>query len=139
MPPQIEAGEVLVDGAIMNNLPADIMGSMRRGPVIGVDVARYQKLRAVDDHEQNMLRRWFFPRDQRDAPGIVSLLLRSALASSDAQSKLCRSHADLLLEPPLQDIDMRDWKALDRAIDAGYRYAAQMLEGNKEALCQLLS
>jgi NTE family protein len=127
MPPHIEAGEVLVDGAVMNNLPADIMRGFRRGPVIGVDVARYQNLRAIGDDEQTMSRRWLFPRDQRDAPDIVSLLLRSAMVTSDAQAKICRSQADLLLEPPLQDIDMRDWKAIDRAIDAGYHYAAEKL------------
>ncbi len=138
MPPQIEAGEVLVDGAVMNNLPADIMSGLRRGPVIGVDVARYQRLRPVDSAEQSLLRRWVFPSDQRDAPGIVNLLLRSAMASSDAQTMLCRSHADLLLEPPLQDIDMRDWKAFERAVEAGYRYTAEKLEHDSEALCRLL-
>ena len=138
MPPHIEAGEVLVDGAVMNNLPADIMSGLRRGPVIGVDVARYQRLHGVGEEEQTMFRRWFFPRDQRGAPGIVNLLLSSAMAGSDAQAILCRSHADLLLEPPLQDIDMRDWKALDRAVDAGYRYTAAKLEGDKEVLCRLL-
>ena len=138
MPPHIEAGEVLVDGAVMNNLPADIMRSLRRGPVIGVDVARYQNLRAIGDDEQTMLRRWLFPRDQRDAPGIVNLLLRSAMVTSDAQARLCRSQSDLLLEPPLQDIDMRDWKAIDRAIDAGYRYTAEQLRNQENVLGPLL-
>ncbi len=137
MPPHIEAGEVLVDGAIMNNLPADIMSGLRRGPVVGVDVARYQTLRAVKDEEQNISRRWLFPRDQRDAPGIVSLLLRSATVSSDAQTRISRSHSDLLLEPPLQDIDMRDWKALDRAIEAGYRYTAERLRHHADALSHM--
>jgi NTE family protein len=137
IPPHIEAGEVLVDGAVMNNLPADVMSALRRGPVVGVDVARYHSLRAVNDDEQNIYRRWLFPREQRDAPGIVSLLLRSAMASSDAQTKICRDHSDLLLEPPMQDIDMRDWRALDRAIDAGYRYTVTKLRDQEEVLCRL--
>ena len=106
--------------------------------MIGVDVARYQNLRAIGDDEQTMLRRWLFPRDQRDAPGIVNLLLRSAMVTSDAQARLCRSQSDLLLEPPLQDIDMRDWKAIDRAIDAGYRYTAEQLRNQENVLGPLL-
>src|SRR5260370_18157832 len=77
MPPHIEAGEGLVDGAIMNNLPADIMSGFRPRPVVAVDVPRYHTLRARKDGEQNISLRWLFPRDQRDAPGIGSLLLRS--------------------------------------------------------------
>jgi NTE family protein len=46
LPPVIEGGEVLVDGGVLNNLPADIMIAMRRGPVIAVDVCRKSSLRA---------------------------------------------------------------------------------------------
>jgi NTE family protein len=37
--------------------------------------------------------------------------------------------SDLLLQPPLEQIDMLNWKGFDRAIDAGYRYTAQRLRG----------
>ena len=44
LPPSIEHGAVLSDGAVLNNLPADIMATLRRGPIIGVDVTHYRAL-----------------------------------------------------------------------------------------------
>lgn len=40
LPPVIDRGEVLIDGGILNHLPADVMIAMRRGPVIAVDAWR---------------------------------------------------------------------------------------------------
>lgn len=40
LPPVIRGGDVLVDGAVMNNFPADIMRTLQPGPVVGVDVGR---------------------------------------------------------------------------------------------------
>jgi NTE family protein len=33
----------------------------------------------------------------------------------------------LLLAPPLEDVDLLDWNAYERAIDAGYRHAQTVL------------
>jgi NTE family protein len=127
LPPLVEGGEVLVDGAVMNNLPADVMCGMGRGPVIGVDVTRYQSLRGGEDGA--VVRSWrrLLLGDDGRAPGIVSILLRAATVGSDAETLLSRAHTDLLFEPPLPDIAIRDWKSFDRAVEAGYRYAVTQL------------
>ena len=39
-----------------------------------------------------------------------------------------RELADVVLRPPLERIDLLDWRAFDRAIDIGYRDAVQALE-----------
>ena len=39
-----------------------------------------------------------------------------------------REKTDLLLQPPLAQIDMLNWKGFDRAIAAGYEYAVRRLE-----------
>jgi NTE family protein len=127
LPPLMRCGEVLVDGAVMNNLPADVMCAMGRGPVIGVDVTRYQTLRGGDGSPTGKSLRRLLHGDENQSPGIVSLLLRSATVGSDAETKLSRAHTDLLFEPPLPDVAIRDWKAFDRAVEAGYRYAVMRL------------
>src|SRR5262249_30663957 len=38
LPPWIANGEVFVDGAVMNNLPADVMRSVDGGVIVAVDV-----------------------------------------------------------------------------------------------------
>jgi len=127
VPPVIRRGEVLVDGAVMNNLPVDIMSTMRRGPIIAVDVARYLNLRPTAPVRFRWLRR-LMAGEETVGLGIVSLLLSSAATASDAQARLCRELADLLLEPPLREIGLRDWKSFDRAIEDAYRYTMTRIE-----------
>jgi NTE family protein len=122
MPPWIVDGEVFVDGAVMNNLPTDVMSAIEGGVVIAVDLTRYETLRAPSSARRHALWR-ILTGQEFEGPSIVSTLLRSAHVGSDVQTKLSRDIADVVLDPPLPDIDLRDWKALERAVEAGYRYA----------------
>jgi NTE family protein len=125
LPPVIAHGDVLADGGVMNNLPCDVMDAMRRGPVIGVDVARDQGL--VPLETRSLLRRLFMPSDY-GGPGIVSLLLRAATVGGTIQTRNSREHADLVLAPPMQDIRIRDWRSFDHAIEEGYRDTMERME-----------
>jgi NTE family protein len=124
LPPVIEHGEVLVDGAVMNNLPAEEMTAVSFGPVIGVDVGRRENFRPV---RRGWLASLLLGDDAR-APGMAALLLRAGTIASEAETQLSRNHVDLLIEPPLDQIGMRDWQSFNRAIEAGYRHAAQALK-----------
>ena len=124
LPPVIEDGAVLSDGAVLNNLPADIMATMRRGPVIGVDVTHYRALQPQQSRPRHWLQRWL--GGDRQGPGIATMLMTAANLGSDAQTRLSRAHVDALLEPPLA-IGIRDWRAYDRAVAAGYRYAMERM------------
>jgi NTE family protein len=50
------------------------------------------------------------------------------MVNSSAMTAAHREKTDLLLQPPLAQIDMLNWSAFDRAIAAGYEYAVQRLE-----------
>lgn len=127
LPPVIEAGQVLVDGGMINNFPSNIMSQLNRGRVIGVDVGKVRGLTAmVEDIEPRSLW-WLLRNGRRSLPGIVNLLMSSVMVSSTAQAAECRSHADLLLEPPLETISILDWAAHDAAMDLGYRHARDAL------------
>jgi NTE family protein len=126
MPPVIEDGQVLADGAVMNNLPTDVMSAMHRGPVVGVDVARHQSLTIKEGNKGRPIRN-MLAGPEYDGPGIVSLLLRAGTLGGEAQAMMSQGHADVLLEPPLQDIGIRDWRAFDRAIEIGYRYTMERI------------
>jgi NTE family protein len=124
LPPVIEeGGEVLVDGAVMNNLPTATMTEWNQGPVIGVDVGRRENFRAV---KRGPLARLFLGEDEA-APGIVTMLLRAATIGSEVETENSRAHVDLLIEPPLENIGIRDWHAFDRAVESGYRYTREKL------------
>jgi len=50
------------------------------------------------------------------------------MVNSAAATAVHREHTDLLLQPPLEQIDMLDWRAFERAIDSGYRHTLERIE-----------
>ena len=128
LPPVVVDGEILVDGAVINHFPADVMESVGRGPVIGVDIAGGRALAAeVESLDAGVLRNLLRLR-RGQAPGIVSILTRAGTVSSTAQAKALRRQLTLFLEPPLESIDLLDWKSFERGIEIGYRHTAEVLE-----------
>ncbi|MGF9756402.1 patatin-like phospholipase family protein [Microvirga sp. 0TCS3.31] len=128
LPPVIEPEGVLVDGAMMNNLPADIMADLQRGPVLGIDVARDVAFTTAgeEDKKAPFLRRILGLPAQ--APDIVSLLYRAATISSDAQTLKARAHAALVIHPPLADVPLRGWEHFERVVEIGYQHTRERIE-----------
>ena len=114
----------------MNNLPIDAMRELGRGPVIGCDVGADRAFTAHSDEIDVplpwQLLRWVKAR--RQCPTIFQILWRSGMVNSAASSVAHRAQSDLILQPPLAEVDMLNWGAFDRAIQAGYEYAVKRLE-----------
>ncbi len=130
LPPVFHGGEVFVDGGTMNNLPVDIMRAMNRGPVIGVDVATDPTFTAEIDATEappfwNLFRR---QHRRRKRPNILQILWRSGMVNSTTTRQEHRGQSDLLLMPPLESLDLLDWKSFERAIEIGYRHASEKLD-----------
>jgi NTE family protein len=126
LPPVLAPEGVLVDGAMMNNLPADVMAGFQRGPVLAVDVARDVAFRGKQGARAPLMRRLLGIPAQ--TPDIVSLLYRAATISSDAQSLTARAQADAILHPPLGEIELRAWHRFDEIVEIGYRHARESIE-----------
>jgi NTE family protein len=54
--------------------------------------------------------------------------MRAGTVSSDAQAAVLQREADVILAPPLESVDLLDWKAFDRIVELGYRYTMTQLE-----------
>ena len=134
LPPVIMGGDVHVDGGVMNWLPVDVPGA-KRGTIIAVDVASDPAL--VSFEECNRVQAWRFLGRRRKFPPIVAVLLRAATVSGDSLTKMAHAQADILFKPPLENVDLLDWQACDRAIETGYRHAVEKLEqlGKPVASC----
>jgi NTE family protein len=113
MPPVYRGTDVLVDGAAINNLPVDIMQSHAPGLVIGSDVGADRF--ALGRHGQRRI-------------NIFQILMHSGMINSASSAAVQRELADVLLKPPLANVDLLNWRAFDRAIQAGYDYARAALE-----------
>ena len=130
LPPVVHKGELLVDGGTMNNLPVDAMRELGRGPVIGCDVGADRAF-TTDAAEVDVPLPWqllSWMREKKHRPNIFQILWRAGMVNSSAMTAAHREKTDLLLQPPLAQIDMLNWNGFDRAIATGYEYAVRRLE-----------
>ena len=130
LPPVCIDGRVLVDGGVIDNLPVAAMRALNAGPVIGVNIAGNHAL-AVDQDEtdlpsiwQLILQKW---RGKPRRPGILRILLRSGMVNSATTAVENAALSDLMLTPPVDTIDLLDWRRLDDAIHAGYTHTRDRL------------
>ena len=137
LPPVVENGHVLVDGAVLNNFPVDVMRDLHRGYIIGCDVARTPSGLQPEpfDNPPNFAG-WVSRHGFRSAPPIGSLLMRAATVSVNPNQG--RELTDLLILPELPEIDLRDWKAYDEAVEEGYRLTMDALDEARGGLARLV-
>lgn len=134
IPPVLHNGDLLVDGGVLNNLPANVVAEICQGSVIAVDVASRIDLKAnADAHPSlsgwQLLWNRINPFAERvSVPNIFSILTRATLLSTVSNTDMLKRHADLYIHPPTDEIGMFDWKSIDRAVEIGYRFAIVQLE-----------
>ena len=139
-PPVPENGELLVDGAVLNNLPIDVMREINpSGIILAIDVVSPNGERAMDDYGLslsgwkqliNTLIPWLKPKR---APGIGSVIMQSMMLGSDLLRKqvLRKKLADFYQNIDVKGVGMTEYSAIDRAVERGY-------ESYVEALSQWL-
>jgi len=127
LPPVVDADfGVLVDGAVLNNFPVDVMRVMHRGPIVGVDVAKRGAINPADFIDPPNFFGWIATRGAQAAPPIASLLMRAATMTVDPWQG--RERTDLLVTPDMPDVDLRDWRKFDEAVSSGYQAAVSALK-----------
>jgi NTE family protein len=99
------------------------------GPIIACDVTGEIDLQAHDENygEQPW---WMMWRGPKGNPSIISILMRSGTVGSEAQRRIVREQADYLIEPPMLNIGLRDWKKFDQAVQEGYDVTRAFIEKN---------
>jgi NTE family protein len=130
LPPVCNAGRVLVDGGVIDNLPVGTMRKRNAGPIIGIDIAGEHALVCELDETdlpsfwQMLARRW---RGGPKRPGILRILLRAGMVNSASTAEHNAAMSDLMLKPPVDSIDLLAWDRFADAIDAGYVYTRDRL------------
>lgn len=128
MPPVVQDGEVLADGAVLKNFPTSVMRQLNAGPIVGVDMSQARGVDAATLENPPSWWRWIASGAWKRGPPIVSILMRAATITTDAEMDSSRQDADLLILPTPEGMDIRDWKAYDIPVAAGYQAARQALE-----------
>ena len=134
LPPVPLGGHLFVDGGTVNNLPVDIMERFGVGTVVAVDLLS-DYVREVDydwiPRGRSLLRDRFRSRANKKykVPGLGEILFNAAVLHSTGHQKTMRQRADLCIRPQMRGIKLLDWKAYDRAVDAGYEAAVAAFDG----------
>ncbi|WP_242344652.1 cyclic nucleotide-binding and patatin-like phospholipase domain-containing protein [Anaeromyxobacter terrae] len=131
LPPVVLGEHLHVDGALLDNMPVEAMRGSGVGRIVAVDLEVKREMRvlrgelpSVVDFLRERLRSGV---DGPASPGLGSILFKSVMMSSTQRSQELRDEVDLLLSPEPAEIGFLEWKALDRAIELGYRYARREL------------
>jgi NTE family protein/lysophospholipid hydrolase len=133
-PPVYAAGDLLIDGGAMNNLPADVMrGRIGSGTIVAVDVSpEVEPLTAAPFESglsgwQVLARRLNPFATPQPVPGIAEILSRSTGLSQVRSRRVLDDGVDLLLRPPVAGFGVLDFKGGIALFDTGYRYAVEAL------------
>ncbi len=128
LPPVVMNDQVLVDGAVMKNFPADVMRQFHGGVVVGVDVTRAKGVQPKDLQGPDNLVSWMMSGQTHKGLPIASILMRAATVRNHKDMASRADNVDVLILPPLENIEIRDWKAFDEATQAGYHFTVHALQ-----------
>ncbi|THD63509.1 patatin-like phospholipase family protein [Phenylobacterium sp.] len=128
LPPAIDDNNVLVDGAVMKNFPADVMRASQLGPIVGVDVTQGRSITADDVARPASVWRWIWSGEWKKGPPIVSLLMRTATVSTSRDLTAARDATDVLVMPDVSKVEIRDFSAYAPAVAEGYRATLEALD-----------
>lgn len=123
LPPLFHDRHVYVDGAVINNLPTDVLAEEGHGRLIAVDIGADDTLHAgVDEAASPPWPTLWAERHRHDLrPSAFAILVRAGMVNSESGSARRRELADLVLRPDMHEVGMFDWQKFDRAIEIGYR------------------
>jgi predicted acylesterase/phospholipase RssA/CRP-like cAMP-binding protein len=132
-PPLPWRGDLLVDGGLVNNVPADVMrATVRGGTVFAVDVSPDEDLAAPAEEPLHVSgwsharRRWGSGDSQAELT-LVDVLGRIIRLGGVSRAQQIRTDADCYLLPPLSGYKSLDFKRGRSIAEVSYRYSLEAL------------
>lgn len=132
LPPMVHEGSLAVDGAVLNNLPVDVMASKP----VGLIFASMLSSRDEDQIEfEDIPSPWkllfgrFFPSIANvNIPGLAALLFKATEVANRKRTNELAARADFLFRPPVQDFSLLKVDRFDEIVYAGYSSALAQLK-----------
>ena len=126
--PVRDGNALLVDGGVLNNVPADVMKKLCGGKVIAVDVTPEKDL-AVTRPYPEAASGWslLVNRKRTELPSILAIIMRTVMLSSAHNRERVAGDIDLLIAPEIAPFGMFEWHRLDEIVQAGYDAARPAL------------
>ena len=129
--PWLKDSDLLVDGAVLNNLPGDIMKRINHGELIAVDVSLSDNMavtpQVISPWRTALQKISPFANTSGD-PTILDILVRSTMLASLYKKEQVKKEADLYFCPPVHEFGFFEFKSMEAIIQAGYAYAKSELQ-----------
>lgn len=131
-PPFIEGGRFLVDGALINNLPGDLLRAGGAQFLISVDVNNAREIFTEEEQfptGRAVMRHRLLGQKRRlpRLPSIGQTFMRSTYLASTQHAQQVLAEADLPLQPPVKRIGLLAWDKMELAVEAGYQHTQAYL------------
>ena len=127
IPPAVIDNRLVVDGAVINNLPVDIMQQKPVGTIVAVDLSADKEKRvdySATPSAWAVLRGRYLPFARKyRVPGLSTVLLKATELGTLERVRQLGRQADLLLHPEVRQFGMTEVRAFDRIVQAGYEHA----------------
>lgn len=132
LPPVVHNGSLTVDGAVLNNLPVDVMATKPVGKILAV------RLSSGDSHKVEfedvpsvwrLIARKFLPsRGESQVPNLASLLFKATEVANRKRTNQLAASADLLFQPPVKEFSLLRVDQFDELVSVGYHHAKAILD-----------
>jgi predicted acylesterase/phospholipase RssA len=132
--PVVEGRHLLVDGGVVDNLPATVMKELCGGPVIVVNVSPDSDVMLDEGLEgfpspAAILWSWINPfKKAIRVPTIMTVMVRVAIVNSLYRKEIAMKQADFLVDVPVDEYGLLQFDALDEMVETGYSYACDRIE-----------
>jgi NTE family protein len=118
----------MVDGAVLNNLPADIMRSQYEGTMVTIDLGNTRVRELEEEYPINnkqVLKNWL-GKDRKYVPSAMNVIMKSLTLSSVTKSAEKNEISDLYINPHIRK-SFLNWKAMDEILEEGYEEAKRQI------------
>lgn len=138
LPPHLFAGELFIDGGILNNQPGDVLKKLCGGSIIVSNVSpRSQD--AVDPGLVEMPSPWRILRSRWNpfersikVPTISETIMRSMTIASESKSREVEQMADFYLRPPVEEFRLEDFSRIQDLTEVGFKHTVDQIRLWKE-------
>ncbi len=141
-PPLLDGGDCLVDGALINACPTDILAQMKVGKTIVINAMTKSGIQtdakfAPSVSGWDLLWKKLNPfYKKKIIPNIGTCIIQSMyMASNHLQAQVyANSKIDLFIEPPIQEFTSLNFQSGMELYEFGYKYGVNQIDNWKEQL-----
>jgi predicted acylesterase/phospholipase RssA/CRP-like cAMP-binding protein len=131
IPPAVVDQRLTIDGAVVNNLPVDVMQLKPVSRIFAVDLSSSEPVEVDYPSVPSpwaVLRGRYLPFARRHrVPSLSTIMLKATMLGTQERVLEQGRKADILLTPPVRRYGMTEVKSFEKIVQAGYEHALEEL------------